>query len=129
MVFGLAEDENEDLVDTVGELFQEIGLKPTIVQVSRTGNCKKSDASKKTSARPVKISLFSASTASQILAQARKLRHSEKFSKVFLSPDRSIEDRVKQKKLVEELRKKTIETGMRHFIKGGEVLSTEKPVK
>ena len=86
MIFGLPEDSSKDLNRTVGEIFEEIRLKPAM-ELSW-------QVEEKTT-QPVKVTLSSSSTAYQILSQARKLRQSEKISSVFISPDRSLEDRFK----------------------------------
>ena len=77
--------------------------------------------------RPVKVTLSSSSVAYQILSQARRLRQSEMFSSVFVRPDRSEEDRLQNRLLVQELlKKRNNESGKRHFIRGGTIHSVEK---
>ena len=88
MIFGLPEDSGKDLNKTV---FEQIRLKPAM-ELSRVG--------KKKTTRPVKVTLSSSSTAYQKLSQPRKLRQSQKSSSFFISPDRSLEDRVKHRLLV-----------------------------
>ena len=53
----------------------------------------------------VQVTLSSSSTAYQIFSEAQKLRQSKKFSSVFVSLDRSLEDRVKHRLLVQDLHK------------------------
>ena len=123
MIFGLPEDSSKDLNKTVKELFEEIGLKPAM-ELSRVGK------SKEKTTRPVKVTLSSSSTAYQIISQARKLRQSEKFSSVFISPDRSLEDRVKHRLLVQNLhKKKEAEPNKHHYIKGGTIYTEDKSVR
>ena len=123
MIFGLPEDSSKDLNKTVEELFEEIGLKPAM-ELSRVGK------SKEKTTRPVKVTLSSSSTAYQIISQARKLRQSEKFSSVFISPDRSLEDRVKHRLLVQNLhKKKEAEPNKHHYIKGGTIHTEDKSVR
>jgi len=122
MIFGLSEKENEDVTEQVKQVFQEIGIKPAIMEVSRVG---KSIKEKKT--RPVKVILSSSSVAFQILSQARRLRESEDFSSVFVRPDRSEEERSQNRLLVQELiKKRGDEPGKRHFIRTGTLYSVEK---
>jgi hypothetical protein len=122
MVFGIPETENENLSERIQEVFQEIGVKPTLETVSRLGK-----VGKEKTKRPVKVTLSSPSVAHQILSQARRLRESENFSLVFVRPDRSEEERAQNRLLVQELHKKrTDESGKRHYIKGGTIHSVEK---
>ena len=49
---------------------------------------------------------------------------------VFVAPDRSAEDRAKQRTLVSELKRKKInEPNNRHFLRGGTVVSVETATK
>jgi dTDP-4-dehydrorhamnose reductase len=74
IIFGLIEQKDENVEERVQEVFEVIGLKPT-VQASRAEK-----TSMKNSKRPVKISLSTTSTSYQILIQVHKLRHSAKYS-------------------------------------------------
>jgi hypothetical protein len=121
MVFGITEDEREDLPTRVQEVFQHIGFKPTM-EVCRVG--KVSREKKKT--RPVKVTLYSSSVASQILSQARRLHKSTDFGSVFVRPDRSEEERSQNRLLVEELiKRRRADPKKRHFIQGGTIHSVE----
>ena len=60
----------------------------------------------------------------QILSQVRKLRQSAKFSKVFVRPDRSAEERAIDRLLVQELVQRREKTPEKlHFIKAGTIHS------
>ena len=75
----------------------------------------------------MKVSLASSNLVYEALRQARKLRHSEKFSKVFVRPDRSDEERARDKVLVQELlKKRETEPNKLHFIRSGTVHSRDK---
>ena len=77
----------------------------------------------------MKVSFSSSSLVYEALRQARKLRHSEKFSKVFVRPDRSEEERARDKVLVQELlslKKRETEPNKLHFIRSGTVHSRDK---
>ena len=121
VIFGLPEKKGENIEDRVQEVFQEIGLKPTL-QASRVG--------KTSSKRPVKVSLSSASAVHEVLRQVKKLRHSTTFSKVYVRPDRSEEERSQDRLLVQELiKKRDAEPGRLHFIRSGTIHSKDKPVE
>ena len=121
MVFGLPEEDSEQLERSVSEVFQQLGEKPSFEAV-RLG--KKKDSA----VRPVRVVMSSVLSAERILGKSRNLRHSEKHKKVFLSPDRTVEERAQHKDLVQQLKKKAEEEPQRkHFIKSGQVLSVDRP--
>jgi hypothetical protein len=75
--------------------------------------------------RPVKVTLSSAATVQQILGKSRKLRTSQ-YDSVYLTPDRTAEQRAEHRQLVEQLKKKgKDEPGRHHYIKAGQIFSTE----
>jgi len=119
MIFGLPEEEKEDICASVGNVFELLGEKPKIV-ASRLGKKVKSDP------RPVKVTLRNATTVQHLLAKSRQLRDSDKFKAVFLSPDRTAEQRAEHRELVQQLRDKVNEEPLRyHYIKGGQLHSTD----
>ena len=123
IIFGLQERKGENIEERVEEIFQDIGLKPKL-QAVRVGKVSKESTIIK---RPVKVSLASSSLVYEALRQARKLRHSEKFSKVFVRPDRSDEERARDKVLVQDLlKKRETEPNKLHFIRSGTVHSRDK---
>ena len=76
----------------------------------------------------VKVSVSNSTIVHQILSKARQLRTSGQYSKVFISPDRSADQRAQQKELIIELKKRALEEpNKRHFIRGGEVHTVDKP--
>ena len=76
--------------------------------------------------RPIKVTLRSPAIVKKILAKSPKMRDSAKFSDVYVSPDRTPDQRAKQRLLVEELkRRKKDEPLKRHFIRGGRVETTD----
>ena len=124
VIFGLPEMKEENVEERVQEIFEEIGLKPPL-QASRVGK-----TCKENSKRPVIVSLSSASTVYQVLSQVRKLRHSAKFGKVFIRPDRSEEERASDRLLVQELMKKRDkEPGKLHYIRAGTIYSKDKAIE
>ncbi|KAL5271848.1 hypothetical protein ACHWQZ_G000151 [Mnemiopsis leidyi] len=68
------------------------------------------------------------STKSQLIQNQKKLRNSEKFSKVYVRPDRSDEERIQDRVLVQELlKKKEAEPNRLHYIRtSGAVHSIDK---
>ena len=79
MLFGLPEDEGEQLSTKVTELFENLGEKPRF-DSNRLG---KSNTA--TGNRPVKVSFSNTVTVNQILFKAPNLRNTEKYKTVFIS--------------------------------------------
>ena len=123
LVFGLPDDEEEQLEETISEVLETVGQKPKI-EVQRLGKKKTS-----TSTRPVKVRLSSSLIVHQILDNARKLRLSAKFKTVFLSPDRSIEERKVRKELITNMKAKALsEPDKKFYIKEGQIFSFNRNV-
>ena len=118
MIFGLPENNEEQLDVTVGKLFEAISEKPK-VEVCRVGLGKSNQR-----ARPVKVTAACSAVIDQILFKSKKLKETEGFKSVFLSPDRSLEQRTQHRELVKDLKKKIVEEpGMRHYIKNSTIVS------
>ncbi len=125
IVFGLQEEEGECLQQKITEVFEELGEKPR-ADVTRFGRNDK-DIEGKLKPRPVKVTVTSSTCVRQILLKSRNLRKVARFKSVYLSPDRSSEERATQKKLVSELRLKIKERpDLYHYIKGGTICSSAK---
>jgi hypothetical protein len=123
MLFGVEETPAEgDITDKVSEVFQQLGMKPrmeaTRVGQGAAGKC-----------RAVKVTFTSSTIARQILIKAKNLRRVEQHKHVFISPDRSPEQRAAHRELVLELKRRAAaEPKMRYFIRGGKVCSAAKTV-
>ena len=100
MLFGLNEDEGEILSRLV-----KCGEKPKI-EASRICLNKIKDG-KQVADRSVKLTLTSSTIVQHIMTRAKHLRRSEPFGKVFISPDRSPEERAKQQQHVLERKKRS----------------------
>ena len=115
MVFGLEEEPGEQINEKVSQVLLELGEKP-IIEASRIGLIKDSKAA----------TVSSLTIVQQILSKARSLRNSEHYKKVFISADRSTEQRAKQRELVQELkRRRTEEPDKRFYIRSGKLCSAE----
>ena len=121
LIFGLPEEKEEEKLDAqVSEVLETVGLKPK-VEVQRIGR-KKTDGS----TRPVKVIASNSLVVDQILRNARNLRNSERFRTVFLSQDRSVEQRKVRKELVQEMKKRTLaEPSKKFYIKDGNIQCTD----
>ena len=105
------------------DIFEELKEKP-LFRAERVGRKTSEDSD-----RPVKVSMESSLIVSDILKKSKELKQSV-FSHVFLKPDRTLEQRLKHKKIVAELKKSIQEAPEKHhFIKNGEVCHQVKVVK
>ncbi|ESO11977.1 hypothetical protein HELRODRAFT_158358 [Helobdella robusta] len=99
ILYNLDEKENNPRV-CVGKLLKEIAdidSESEVVDISRLG--RKSEEAKP---RPVLVQLASLTTKNLLLANCFKLRNSTCFSKVIINHDLSKEDRISNKKILEE---------------------------
>ena len=118
VVFGLAEEEQEDLNSKVNVLLEQLEEKPKIMNCCRLGK------SKSHLARPIKFSVSSSNIVYQILSKAKKLKDTEGYQSVYIAPDRSPEEQAERQKLVAELKKKRLSDLQKHYVirKGAVVL-------
>ena len=123
MMFGLEETERENLDYKVRDIFEELEEKP-LFRAERVGRKTSEDSD-----RPVKVSMDSSIIVSDILKKSKDLKRSV-FSHVYLKPDRTLEQRLKHREIVAELKKSIQEAPEKHhFIKNGEVCHQEKVIK
>jgi len=121
LVDWLKEQEPELVDNQITELFHEIDEKPSF-EAFRIGL-----QTEKEKIRPVKISLRNAETVHRILTKAKNLKNSEKYRKVYISPDRTLEERRKHKQLVAEMRQlATDNPDQNFFIFRGEICKRDK---
>ena len=122
MVFGLAEEEQQDLEKRVSEILVELGEKPKLVGVERLGRPHADRV------RAVRVTLTSSSVVGALVRQSYRLSNVDQFRRVYLAPDRSRGERERRKALVENLKeKRTVETGQKHTIRNGEIHSRPMP--
>lgn len=97
MVFGLEEEEGEDLGEKIAGLMEDMGEKPQLVDCRRLGEGTK---------KPVKVTLRSSEAARQILTNSKKLRQTPRRKSVYVCPDRTPEEREIYAKLNLEMKQK-----------------------
>ena len=116
MIHRLAETNGEDLKKSVSDIFSQLGENPMFSIPCRVGKPVSG------SVRPVKVSFPSASVVPELLSKSSKLRQSEMFKNTFITPDRSREERVARRTLIQELRqKREDEPDAKFIIKSGKV--------
>ena len=121
VLFGVSED-NSDLGGIVNDIL-ECTCGPDKLSVKdycRVG------ARKPGGSRPVKVYLNSQEDAQTAVKNAKSLKNSKRFGGVFIAPDRSPEERMERRRLVQLLRdKRRREPEKHHYISRGEVCSTD----
>ena len=121
MTFGMSDEENEDTSAKVSELFGALGEKPRI-DVCRVGNHVPDG-----SPRPVKVVSTSSTVADQLMQKGRRLSHLEKYKRVYVNLERSLEQREQRRELVKEVKRLTdLDKDKRHFIRNGKVCSVAR---
>lgn len=120
-IYGLEENDGEQICDTVSSLFEELDERP------RVDACRIGKSGSVAVPRPVKVVLTSSTVARQILVKAKGLRRVERFKKVYVCPDRSADERQARKALVLDLKQRiATEPNLRHYIKNNQIFSEEK---
>jgi hypothetical protein len=77
--------------------------------------------------RPVKVTVANLTVFSQIFSKTKNVRKVNDLQSVFVCPDRSIEQKAKQRLLVADLKRLAREqTDKKRFIRNGEILSVDK---
>ena len=122
VVFGMPEEQEENVDSKVKLLLGKLNEKP------HTSDCRRIGQNKPGIPRPIRFKVTSSDTVYQILRKAKLLKDAEGFERVFISPDRTVEERVSRQKLVNELKEKRAADPNKHFIirKGEIVLLSEK---
>ena len=122
VVFGLKEESDEDLGAIVSDLLECTGEKPRVNECRRLGV--KADS---TTTRPIKVKLNSSDTVNQILRNSGKLKRSDRFQSVYISPDRTKEEQASHKKLVGEMKEKMkTDPSNYHYIRDKTVISVAR---
>ncbi len=96
--------------------------KPVIVSCSRIGQSN-SDSEIK---RPIRLRLKSSAMAYQLLKKAKMLKDIDGFKSVYISPDRTFEERASRRELVTQLKEKRLtvtDSKQRYFIRKGKIVS------
>ena len=122
MVFGL--DENKDLKKSLSGLFEQLGEEPCIEHCERIGRPVTNSTPRP---RPVKVTLSTTNSVETTLKRSHLLRGDTGYNSVFISPDRSEEERRAHKELVNTLKLKNKEEPQYyHSIRKDQIISSPK---
>ena len=125
IIYGVQEQKDEVLENRVNEILAEIDEKPRVQNCCRIGLVKSEQ-----NCRLVKFTLSSNDHVKQVLTKCKLLRSKEGYTSIYICPDRSVEERVAFKKLLEELKlKRTSEPGYVHSIRNKKIISIPRDSK
>ena len=99
MIYGLEEATDENTESAALSVIQHTDEKPKLVSCRRLGD-------KNAERRPIKVTFQSREMARSVLTKSTKLRQVEGYSRVYLGPDRTLEQRRERKKLLGVLNEK-----------------------
>ncbi|KAL5252893.1 hypothetical protein ACHWQZ_G015602 [Mnemiopsis leidyi] len=117
LVFGVAEEKGECATVRVAKILEQLEEKPKFQHCRRIGQQRENTVC------PIKFSIRSTDIIYQILSKAKRLEEIEGYKTVYLSPNRTPEERVAHQKLVAELKeKRSGDPNSRYFIKKGEIV-------
>ena len=118
IIHGLEESVNSsvELETQVESLLVELGETQNVKSVERMGR-------QSLTVRPVKVVLKSRDAQMSILSKKSRLKRTGKFDKVYISPDRTLEERNERRQLVDRLKEMVQRSpGKHYFIRGKEVV-------
>ena len=109
IVYGLDEVAEEKTEEAVLSVIQHTGEKPKLVACRRLGERNGEKG------RPMKVTFQTAEMAGTVLANSAKLRQVEGYSRVYLSPDRTFDQRKERKRLLGVLSEKRLSCPEKSF--------------
>ena len=122
LVFGVVEESNECVTSKVTTILEQLGEKPRIRGCRRIGQPVTGVDTK----RPIIFSVNSTDVVYQILRKAKRLREIEGFKTVYISPNRTPEERISRQKLVNDLKqRRSSDPSGRYFIRKGEIVKAD----
>lgn len=120
VLFGVKEDEGENVKSKVTEILGKLEEKPQILDSKRIGQRAAGTT------RPIKFSVKSCATVFQILRKAKRLKDIDGCKTIFIAPDRTLDERISRKKLVSELKeKRKSDPNSRYLIRKGEIVKQD----
>ena len=121
VVFGVTEEQEENVDSKVAALLDQLEEKPQFMDCRRIGQRSSG------SLRPIRFRVNSSDIVYQLLRKAKRLKDIDGYKTIFISPDRTPEERISRKTLVGELKKKRLDDPNNHyFIRKGEIVSVKK---
>ena len=117
IVFGVPEEQEEIVDNKVMLLLEKSEEKPHTRECCRIGQ------SKAGIPRPMRSKVGSSDSVYQIPRKAKRLSDTEGYERVFISPNRTVEERISRQNLMNQSKEKRSAVPNKHFIIGkGEVV-------
>ena len=117
ILYGLEEAEDKNIEDAVLSVIQHTEEKPKLLACRRLGE----RSGEKT--RPIRVTFHSREMVRCVLAKSAKLKEVEGLSRVYLCPDRTLEQRRERKRLLGVLSEKRESCPEKRFILRGGVVT------
>ncbi|KAL5258246.1 hypothetical protein ACHWQZ_G013022 [Mnemiopsis leidyi] len=122
VVFGVDEEAGECVTTKVSTILEQLEEKPRIMGCRRIGQRVTGESKK----RPIIFSVKSTDIVYQILKKAKRLKDIEDFKTVYISPNRTLDERISRQKLVTELKERRSGDPTGHyFIRKGEIVKAD----
>ena len=117
IMFGVTDNEKEEKYSRILNIYESLDEKPTMTECVRRGSKREGVV------RPIKVTLGSLETVHRVLSEAGQLQKSQQHRGIYLSVDRTQEERQACKKLVEQLKqKREAKPEHYHFIRNKETI-------
>ena len=137
IIYGAEEEEPDEhgieRDNVTSQLFNEIDAFPTtrVLTVTRIGPVKPLGETETTRprCRPIKVTLASPEAMKFVMSKAKKLKQNpyKEYQNIYLSPDRSREERAAHKSLVAQLKQKITDDPKKyHIIRDGKIKTVDK---
>ena len=122
VVFGVEEETDECVTTKVSGILEQLDEKPRITGCRRIGQRATGEGKK----RPIIFSVKSTDIVYQILRKSKRLKDIEGYKTVYISPNRTQDERISRQKLVNELKARRLsDPSGRYFIRKGEIVKAD----
>ena len=122
VVFGVVEEPSECVTTKVSRILEQLDEKPRITGCRRIGQRATGESTK----RPIIFSVKSTDIVYQILRKSKRLKDIEDYKTVYISSNRTPDERISRQKLVNELKERRLsDPSGRYFIRKGEIVKAD----
>ena len=120
IIFGKQELKEENSVKVAEQILESINQKPKIMTATRFGNTQPGKI------RPIRVTFNRSETVHEVIKSSKLLKTTQEFRDVYISFDKSAEERKRHNELVKSLREKITEEPNKHwYIKSNQVRCSE----
>ena len=116
IMFNVQEREvNDNNEHHDGQLAFKIMQRAGLLEQDGQFHCERIGVAESSRTRPLKLTFSSKSTAFELLVKSKNLKDDDQYGNIFIVPDRTREERVEHRKLVEQLKVKRAENPEKRF--------------